>query len=125
MLKNILLVALGGAAGSVARYLLSRAVQGTMLSAFPFGTMTVNVLGCLMLGAVCGPADGGLGMSRGLRLMLTMGFCGGFTTFSTFMNESASLMRAGNALMAAAYIGASVMLGLLAVFLGMQLTKMI
>lgn len=58
MLKNILLVALGGAVGSVARYLVSRAVQGTLLSAFPFGTMTANVLGCLVIGLVYGLADG-------------------------------------------------------------------
>lgn len=116
---------MGGAVGSVARYLLSRAVQGTVLSAFPFGTMTVNVLGCFVLGAVCGLADNSVAMSREMKLVLTMGFCGGFTTFSTFMNESASLIRADNAMMAAVYIGASVALGLIAVFSGMQLTRII
>lgn len=125
MFKNILLVAVGGAFGSVARYLLSRAVQHTVLSAFPLGTLTVNVAGCLLIGLIGGLAgDGGM-ISREWRLILTMGFCGGFTTFSTFMNETAQLMRADNIVLAALYVGASVMLGLLAVYLGMQITKMI
>ena len=57
MLKNILIVAVGGAVGSVARYLLSRLVQGTVLSAFPLGTMAVNVAGCLLIGLVCGLSE--------------------------------------------------------------------
>jgi len=125
MLKDIMLVAAGGALGSVARYLLSKAVHDTVLSVFPFGTLTVNVLGCLLLGVICGLAGNGVAVSRGARLVMVAGFCGGFTTFSTFMNESVSLMRADNLPAAAAYIGVSVVLGLLAVFTGMQLTKII
>lgn len=125
MFKNILLVAVGGAFGSVARYLLSRAVQHTVLSAFPFGTMTVNVAGCLLIGMICGLGGSGAGMGQGTRVFMVAGFCGGFTTFSTFMNETAQLMRADNIGLAALYVGASVALGLLAVYLGMQITKMI
>ena len=126
MLKNVLLVALGGAVGSVARYLVSRAVQGTLLSAFPFGTMTANVLGCLVIGLVYGLADGdGAPVGADLKLLLTVGFCGGFTTFSTFMNESLSLLRADSAAMMALYVGGSVALGLLAVFAGLQIIKLI
>ena len=119
MLKNVLLVALGGAVGSVARYLVSRAVQGTLLSAFPFGTI-------LVIGLVYGLADGdGAPVGADLKLLLTVGFCGGFTTFSTFMNETLTLARGGEALMSALYVGASVALGLLAVMAGFQLAKLI
>ena len=124
MLKNILLVALGGAAGSVARYLLSKAVQDTAASAFPWGTMTVNVAGCLLIGLLYGLAAGdGVRLGADLKLMLTVGFCGGFTTFSTFANESLTLAKAGDAVLSAVYIGSSVALGMLAVMAGAQLAK--
>lgn len=125
MLKNILLVALGGACGSVARYLLSKLVQDNALSNFPFGTMTVNILGCLLIGMVYGLTENNINISPALKLLLTVGFCGGFTTFSTFMNESLSLLRADSATMMALYVGGSVALGLLAVFAGLQIIKLI
>ena len=126
MLKNIMLVALGGAVGSVARYLVSRALNGTLLAAFPLGTLTANVLGCLVIGLVCGLADGGgTRLDADLKLLLTVGFCGGFTTFSTFMNESLTLIKTGDALLAAVYAGASVALGLAAVAAGLQMAKLI
>lgn len=124
MLKNILLVALGGAAGSVARYLLSKAIQDTAATAFPWGTMAVNVAGCLLIGLLYGLASGdGARLGANLKLMLTVGFCGGFTTFSTFANESLTLAKTGDALLSAAYIGSSVALGMLAVMAGAQLAK--
>ncbi len=124
MLKNILLVALGGAAGSVARYLLSKAIQDTAATAFPWGTMAVNVAGCLLIGLLYGLAAGdGTRLGADLKLMLTVGFCGGFTTFSTFANESLTLAKTGDALLSAAYIGSSVALGVLAVAAGAQLAK--
>ena len=125
MLKNILLVALGGACGSVARYLLSKLMQDNALSNFPFGTMTVNILGCLLIGMVYGLAENNISINPALKLLLTVGFCGGFTTFSTFMNESLSLLRADSAAMMALYVGGSVALGLLAVFAGLQIIKLI
>ena len=124
MLKNILLVALGGAAGSVARYLLSKAIQNTAATAFPWGTMAVNVAGCLLIGLLYGLASGdGTRLGADLKLMLTVGFCGGFTTISTFANESLTLAKTGDALLSAAYIGSSVALGMLAVMAGAQLAK--
>lgn len=124
MLKNIMLVALGGAAGSVARYLLSKAIQDTAATAFPWGTMAVNVAGCLLIGLLYGLASGdGARLGADLKLMLTVGFCGGFTTFSTFANESLTLAKTGDALLSAAYIGSSVALGMLAVMAGAQLAK--
>ena len=125
MLKSILLVAAGGAVGSVARYLLSRALNGTVLAAFPLGTMAANLLGCLAIGLVCGLAgDGCARLGPDMKLLLTVGFCGGFTTFSTFMNESLTLVKAGDALLGAVYVGSSVALGLIAVMAGFQLAKL-
>ena len=72
MLKSILLVAAGGAVGSVARYLLSRALNGTVLAAFPLGTMAANLLGCLAIGLVCGLAGDGGAAGRGKRLRLRL-----------------------------------------------------
>ena len=119
-----MLVAVGGAAGSVARYLLSKAVQEAAASAFPWGTMTVNIAGCLLIGFIAGlPLGGGEGQWNGLKLALTVGFCGGFTTFSTFMGESLTLAKGGDTLLSAAYIGASVAVGILAAAAGTQLAK--
>lgn len=123
MLKNIILVAIGGALGSIIRYLLSKIVQETTLSSFPFGTMTVNLLGCLVLGIIYGMTSDLTILSREVRLLLAVGFCGGLTTFSTFMNETLCLIRAEHVLSAAVYVGVSASLGLLAVYIGSMITK--
>lgn len=119
-MNNILCVALGGALGSVCRYLVSKWLQEAAATAFPAGTLVVNVLGCLLIGVFYGMAERH-GMGGELKLLLTVGFCGGFTTFSTFMNENLALLRSDQFLLAAAYAGASVALGLLAVWAGMKL----
>lgn len=120
MLRNILLVAIGGAFGSVCRYLVSRMVE----SSFPWGTFTVNILGSLLIGLLVGLVTKGV-LSPDMKLLLVTGFCGGFTTFSTFANESFGMMKAGDVLMTALYIGASVVVGILAVWLGMNLSETI
>ena len=108
----------------MARYLLSKAVQDTAASAFPWGTMAVNVAGCLLIGLLYGlAASDGARLGADMKLMLTVGFCGGFTTFSTFANESLTLAKTGDALLSAAYIGSSVALGIIAVAAGAQLAK--
>ncbi|MCR4764944.1 MAG: fluoride efflux transporter CrcB [Bacteroidaceae bacterium] len=117
-IRNILLVALGGAVGSAGRYLISRWLTG----AFPWGTLTVNIIGSLLIGLLVGMSAKGC-LSPEMRLLLVTGFCGGFTTFSTFANESLSMMKTGDALLMALYVGISVTIGILAVFLGMQLSK--
>ena len=81
-----MIVALGGALGSAARYVASRLIQEHATTAFPVATCAVNVAGCLLIGLVCGLACKAEGMGEGLKLFLTVGFCGGFTTFSTFCN---------------------------------------
>ena len=118
MIRNLLLVALGGAIGSVGRYLVSKWMEGC----FPWGTLTVNIVGCLVIGLLTGLVAKGT-LSPEMKLLLVTGFCGGFTTFSTFANESFSMMKAGDAVLAAIYIGVSVAIGILAVYIGMQISK--
>ena len=120
MLRNILLVAIGGAIGSVCRYLLS----GINFASWPWGTFAVNILGSLFIGLLVGLVSKGI-VSPEIKLLLVTGFCGGFTTFSTFANESFSMMKAGDVLQMALYLGASVVIGILAVWLGMNVSDTI
>lgn len=120
MVRNILLVAMGGALGSVCRYLVSRMME----SSFPWGTFTVNILGSLLIGLLVGLVSKGT-ISPDMKLLLVTGFCGGFTTFSTFANESLGMLKAGDTLLTALYVGVSVIIGLLAVWLGMNLSEAI
>ena len=117
MLKEIMFVGTGGFVGSIVRYLVSVAMKhvGT---GFPWGTLIVNVLGCFLIGLFYGLADRFTSMSSHLLLFLTVGVCGGFTTFSTFSREGLGLLQGGNVWAFAAYVLASVVLGLLAVCLG-------
>lgn len=124
MIKNMLLVALGGALGSVARYVLSAAVQASAQSNYPWGTMAVNVLGCLVIGFVSALAAAHGMISPGLKLLLATGFCGGFTTFSTFMQETLTLTSTGNATTALLYIVASVAMGFMAAAAGMAIGRL-
>ena len=117
MIQNILFVALGGAAGSVCRYLLS----GMNTNTYPWGTFAVNILGSLLIGLLVGFVNKD-SLSSEMKLLLVTGFCGGFTTFSTFANESFGMMKAGDVLLSALYIGASVVIGVLAVWAGLKLS---
>ena len=117
MIRNILLVALGGAVGSVCRYLLS----GLNMASWPWGTFAVNILGSLIIGLLVGLVSKGI-ISPEMKLLLVTGFCGGFTTFSTFANESFGMMKAGDVLITAIYIGASIVVGILAVWGGLALS---
>ena len=117
MIRNLLLVALGGAGGSVLRYLLSN-----INTSFPWGTFAVNVLGSFLIGLLVGLMSKGV-LSPEMKLLLVTGFCGGFTTFSAFANESFSMMKAGDVLLTALYGGASVIIGILAVWGGMTLSN--
>ena len=125
MLRDFLLVGLGSFFGGGSRFVLSKLIQVWSPLSFPFGTFTVNILGCLIIGFLSGLHWPGGWMSPSVKLVLTTGFCGGFTTFSTFMNESSALMRDGNYLYLALYLGLSVVLGLLAVVAGNACAKMI
>jgi CrcB protein len=114
---NLLLVALGGAAGSVLRYLVSVAALSVLGAAFPWGTLAVNVLGSAAIGVAAGAGIEGQG-----RLLLVTGFLGGFTTFSAFSLETGALFERSPTL-AAAYVAASVALGLAAFALAFWLVR--
>lgn len=116
-----LAVAAGGAAGTLARYLIG--VAWARPGAFAWWTLTVNVIGSLVLGLVIGVAGARGAASSTLTLALTVGVAGGFTTFSTFSVETLALIERGESLRAAAYVTASIVLGLLAAALGLYLTR--
>ena len=125
MLKTLFIIGSGSFLGGVARYLTARVVQNSFVSSFPFGTMAVNLLGCLLIGLIFGISERTNMISDEWRIFLTVGFCGGFTTFSTFANENMALLRDGNFFYFALYTGLSVFLGLVAVFFGNALTKLL
>lgn len=118
IMTRILLIFLGGGTGSVLRYLFSmiptRFCGYTGL--FPIGTFLCNILGCLLIG-IFSSLSSRLGLSTELRLALTVGLCGGFTTFSTFTNEGLSLLNNGHLIIYILYVAASIILGLAAVYI--------
>ena len=119
-MRTLLAIALAGAVGSVARYLMGRGVQRLTSVAFPIGTLVVNVIGCLIIGLL---ARHFLNDETRpvLQASLIVGFCGGFTTFSAFSFETFGLIQAGSSGRALAYVGASVLLCLGATALGFQI----
>ena len=121
--RTLLLVAIGGALGSVLRYTFSWFIQQNNSGNFPWGTFLVNVTGCLLIGLFFGwGLKTGTHRSDGI-LFLTTGFCGGFTTFSAFSIENIHLIRNNNWQQALVYTGASLAFGLLATFIGISLVK--
>jgi CrcB protein len=125
MIKVLLAIGSGSFLGGISRYLLSRAIQNSVASTFPFGTLWVNIFGCFLIGLLYGLSDRGNLSNNELRLFLTVGFCGGFTTFSTFSTENLALLRDGSFLHFTVYAGLSVFLGLAATFGGHALTKIL
>jgi CrcB protein len=118
-MRVILFIGIGSFIGGVGRYLLSQLIQTKALTAFPYGTLAVNILGCFLIGMVYGLVEKS-GLSGEWKLFLATGVLGGFTTFSAFSYESISLMRDGHTGFAFLYIAASVVLGLLATFIGLS-----
>jgi CrcB protein len=123
MIKTLLLVGTGGFLGSISRFLASRFVQNNFPSAFPFGTIFVNISGCFLLGLIYGMSERNSLFNPGWKMFLTVGFCGGFTTFSTFANENLAMLRDGDFFHFVLYTGLSVFLGITATFLGVLITK--
>lgn len=117
MLNNILLVGLGGAAGSIVRYLLGKTYNE---HAFPYGTFAANIIGCLIIGLLWGYFTRNI--NETLRLLLITGFCGGFTTFSTFSFETVQMLQQNRWLSVIFYITLSVVGGLIATFAGYKIT---
>ena len=118
-----LYIALGGAAGSVARYVVGGAVQRMSASGFPLGTMVVNVSGCFIIGILVRQFLN-MQLSPELRALLIVGFCGGFTTFSTFSAETLGLIEGGEYGRAAGYVALSVTLCLAATLAGMTTMRL-
>jgi len=123
-MKQLLIVFLGGGTGSVARFLLSRWLNNPS-SGLPYGTFLANVLGSFLIGIILGYFYKTNTISQNTMLLLATGFCGGFTTFSTFAYESHILLKNNDFLSFGIYAVASIILGFAAVFLGMWLTKTI
>jgi fluoride exporter len=125
MWKSIMLIGSGGFIGSVSRFLASRYIQNTMLSSFPWGTFLVNITGCFLIGIFYGISERSDILTTEWRLFLTVGFCGGFTTFSTFAQENIGLLRDGELYYFLLYTGLSIFIGLSATFFGSLITKII
>ena len=116
-MKSFILVFVGGGLGSGLRYLISNAMN-QYSKVLPFGTFAVNMIGCLLIGLVLGYAQKENTLTSNQTLLLATGFCGGFTTFSAFANENLELIKNGEIFNFSAYTIGSVLIGILAVFIG-------
>jgi len=123
MLKTLLVIGSGSFIGGVARFLISRHIQSNLISSFPLGTLMVNILGCFIIGLIYGLTDRSNILNPELKMFLTVGFCGGFTTFSTFTSENISMLKEGDYLYVALYAGLSLFLGLMATYAGNLIPK--
>lgn len=123
MMKNLVLVGIGGAAGSIARYLCAVAVNAIYTIRFPAATLLVNVLGCFIMGLLYALTERTSVVPPHYRLLLGTGFCGGFTTFSTFAFENMDLIRTGDTTFFLLYVLGSLVLGIGAVFAGFFLIR--
>jgi len=122
-MKIILAIGLGSFIGGISRYLLSQFVQSKFLSAFPFGTLAVNVIGCFLIGFIYSLSERG-NVTMEWRLFLATGVLGGFTTFSAFSNETIAMLRDTQYWHASLYVISSVLVGLIATFLGIVTVKL-
>ena len=124
-MSNYILIAIGGAAGSVARYAVAAAIQSRFPSSFPMGTFVVNVSGCLAMGLVASLLLDRLGTSSGLRVLLAIGFLGAYTTFSTFELETFRAVTARAWFVGSANVVGSVVAGYCALWAGIALGRLL
>ena len=123
-MKQFILVFLGGGFGSILRYIISKNLNA-YYSNFYLGTFLVNIIGCLIIGILIGLSLKNNYISENQTLLLATGFCGGFTTFSTFALESNILLKESSLLQTSLYMGLSVVIGVLAISLGLWICKML
>jgi len=123
MIRNILLVGVGGGMGSIARYLCQRWFALNYPAHFPWGTFAVNITGCLLIGIFWGLSFKSFSINESWKLFLMTGICGGFTTFSAFTLEGIGLLREEKLGLFFSYVIGSVTLGLLATYAGMKLIR--
>ncbi len=124
MIKNLLLVGTGGFFGSVARYLVARMTRQIEWFSIPVGTLMVNVAGSFLIGILIGISEKSPILTVELRMLLMVGLCGGFTTFSTFSGENLMLLRNGQISSLFLYTGLSILLGFAAVYFGYLASKL-
>jgi CrcB protein len=121
-MKSLLLVFVGGGFGSVLRFIIGKYLNSPT-TGIPYGTFTANILGSLLIGIILGLVAKNDTLSANQTLLLATGFCGGFTTFSTFAYENHVFLKAGDFTSFAIYTIASFIIGFLAVFFGIFLVK--
>lgn len=125
MMKVLFIIGTGGFVGSISRYLTQQLVQERFDTSFPFGTLAVNIIGSFIIGVVYALSEKGGVLSPEWRLFLAVGFCGGFTTFSSFAYENFQMMKMEQFVFFALYMGLSLFLGILATYIGVVSIKAI
>lgn len=125
MLRTIFIVGAGGFVGSVLRYLVQVFVEKGVMSTFPWGTLIANVVGSFIIGLVYALAEKGNLMNSEWRIFLAVGICGGFTTFSSFAYNNLNMLKAGSYAQLFLNVGGSLILGILAVYIGIIVVRTI
>ncbi|SMC81621.1 fluoride efflux transporter CrcB [Moheibacter sediminis] len=125
MLKSLIFIGIGGAAGSILRFLVSHFTKKFWNGEFPLATFLVNLSGCLLIGLFIGVMLKWQNLGTDFRMLLIVGFCGGYTTFSAFALENFDLLNSGKISVTLIYALASVILGIVCVWAGMALSKLI
>ncbi len=122
-MRNIIAIAIGAALGANLRYAISVWANQRLGAIFPYGTLMINLLGCFLIGVILSLANSRIQLSEPMRLILVTGLLGGFTTFSSFGYETYSLINSGNWLAAIIYASTSMIVGLIAVLVGVEVGR--